>query len=117
MIVPLRSAIKPRYPLTPISLYAAWTRGDGLPLDPWLRTHVRMGAHVLGIAPWSQVMTGPVSQREEWTGLRLPASCGYVIPGGLSTLRVDPAADQGIYVEPNIWVHTANNSGRSAYMQ
>jgi hypothetical protein len=49
-------------------------------------------------------MTGTVAQWEEWTGMVLPASGEYVIPGGLSTLRVDRDADEGIYVEPNIWV-------------
>lgn len=65
VIVPLRPTMKPRYPLTPIDVYAAWTREDGLPLDPWLRTHVRMGARVLDVAPESQVMTGTVAQWEE----------------------------------------------------
>jgi hypothetical protein len=104
VIVPLRPTMKPRYPLTPIDVYAAWIREDGLPLDPWLRTHVRMGASVLDVAPRSQVMTGTVAQWEEWTGMALPKSGEYVIPGGLSTLHVDHDADEGIYVEPNIWV-------------
>jgi hypothetical protein len=63
-----------------------------------------MGASALGVDPRSQVMTGTVAQWEEWTGMALPASGEYVIPGGLSTLRVDRDADEGIYVEPNIWV-------------
>lgn len=104
VIVPLRPTMKPRYPLTPIDIYARWIGEDGLPLDPWLRTHVRMGARVLDVAPRSQVMTGTVAQWEEWTGMLFPASGEYVIPGGLSTLRVDRDADEGIYVEPNIWV-------------
>ena len=36
--------------------------------------------------------------------MTLPASGEYVIPGGLSTLRIDYDADEGRYVEPNIWV-------------
>lgn len=104
LIVPLRPTLKARYPLTPIADYSAWTRPDGLPLDPWLRTHVRMGARVLTPAPRSQVMTGTVDQWEEWTGLALPSSRVYVIPQGLATLQVDREADLGTYVEPNIWV-------------
>ncbi len=64
----------------------------------------RMGATVLGVAPRSQTMTGTVSEWEAWTGMVFPASGEYVIPGGLSTLQVDRGADEGIYVEPNIWV-------------
>ncbi|MCJ1675667.1 hypothetical protein MT355_20565 [Rathayibacter sp. VKM Ac-2929] len=83
VIVPLRPTVTPRYPLTPIDVYAAWTRGDGLLLDSRLRTHVRKGARVLNVAPRSQVMTGTVVQWEEWTGMALPWSGEYVIPGGL----------------------------------
>ncbi|MCJ1688457.1 hypothetical protein [Rathayibacter sp. VKM Ac-2927] len=63
-----------------------------------------MGATVLDVAPWSQVMTGSVAQWEEWTGMVLPASGENVIPDGLSRLCVDRDADKGIYVKPNIWV-------------
>ncbi|WP_345216553.1 hypothetical protein [Georgenia halophila] len=104
VIVPLRPTMKPRYPLTPIDVYAQWTRTDGLPLDPWLRTHVRMGATILDVAPRSQVMTGTVAQWEGWTRMLFPVSGEYVIPDGLSTLRIDRDADEGTYIEPNIWI-------------
>lgn len=104
VICPVRPTHKARYPLTPIERYQAWTRPDGLPQDPWLRTHVRMGARVLAAAPRSQVITGSVAEWESWTGLALPDSGDYVIPDGLSTLRVDREADTGVYAEPNVWV-------------
>ena len=46
MIAPVRPTWKERYPLTPIESYAKWRREDGLPYDPWLRTHERLGARV-----------------------------------------------------------------------
>lgn len=104
MIAPLRPTLKPKYPLTPIDEYLSWTRPDGLPLDPWLRVHVRLGATVLASAPASQTITAPVTDWEKWTGLALPATGDYIIPGGLAPLSVDRAANQGIYTEPNIWV-------------
>ncbi|GAA1396497.1 50S ribosomal protein L36 [Catellatospora coxensis] len=104
VICPVRPTHKARYPLTPIERYQAWTRPDGLPQDPWLRTHVRMGARVLAAAPRSQVITGSVADWESWTGLALPDTGDYVIPEGLSTLRVDREADTGVYAEPNVWV-------------
>ena len=39
-----------------------------------------------------------------WTGLALPGSGRYVIPGGLVPLSVDVGADRGVYREPNVWV-------------
>lgn len=104
MVAPVRPTLKSRYPLTPIEQFASWKRKDGQPLDPWLRTHQRLGAKVIGTAPASQTMTGTVSQWEEWTAMRLPASGVYVIPDGLSTLRIDLDDDSGVYVEPNVWM-------------
>jgi GNAT superfamily N-acetyltransferase len=104
VICPVRPTHKARYPLTPIERYATWTRDDGMPLDPWLRTHVRLGARILAPAPASQIITGSVADWQHWTGLALPDPGDYVIPDGLAVLHVDHATDTGAYVEPNIWV-------------
>ena len=107
VIAPLRPTWKPRYPLIPIETYLTWTRPDGLPLDPWLRTHTRLGATVLAAAPASQTITGTVAEWESWTDMAFPSSGSYVIPAGLSVQDIDRTADTGIYVEPNIWVRHA----------
>lgn len=104
VICPVRPTLKASYPLTPIERYIEWTRPDGTPLDPWIRTHCRLGARVLAPAPRSQVITGTVAEWQAWTGMAFPDSGDYVIPGGLSTLRIDREADQGVYVEPNVWL-------------
>ncbi|WP_369030903.1 MULTISPECIES: hypothetical protein [Streptomyces] len=104
VIAPVRPTTKARYPLTPIETFMHWRRPDGTALDPWIRTHERLGAELLAAAPVSQTMTGTVAEWERWTGLALPASGEYVIPDGLSLLRVDRTADEGVYQEPNIWM-------------
>ena len=104
VIAPVRPTLKSSYPLTPIETFMTWTRPDGAPLDPWVRTHVRLGATVLAAAPRSQTITGSVADWESWTGLALPSSGRYVIPGGLSTLEIDRETDTGTYHEPNIWM-------------
>ena len=104
VVAPVRPTAKARYPLTPIESYMRWRRDDGTALDPWIRTHERLGAEILAAAPESQTMTGTVTEWEGWTGLALPASGDYVMPDGLSVLRVDRAADVGIYQEPNVWM-------------
>lgn len=104
VIAPLRPTLKHRYPLVDIDDYATWTRSDGLPFDPWLRLHVRMGARILCSAPRSQTMTGSVVEWESWTGMAFPASGDYVIPDGLSVLNINLDHDRGEYVEPNVWV-------------
>ncbi|OYV59778.1 MAG: hypothetical protein B7Z69_06220 [Actinobacteria bacterium 21-73-9] len=104
VVAPLRPTRKHLYPLLDIVEYAAWLRDDGLPRDPWLRLHVRVGGNVIGLAPHAQTMTGTVAQWEEWTGLKLPATGDYIIPSGLAPLHVEKTDDLGTYVEPNIWV-------------
>lgn len=104
VIAPVRPTLKPRYPLTPVEEFASWTRPDGAPLDPWLRTHWRLGGRIIATAPRSQVMTGTVADWEGWAKMALPATGEYVIPDGLSTLHIDRAADSGTYTEPNVWM-------------
>lgn len=104
VLVPIRPTLKSKYPLTPIEEFASWTRADGAPLDPWLRTHVRIGGEVIGFAPASQRFRGTVAQWEEWAQLTLPGSGDYVLAGALAPLHVDHEADQGTLVEPNVWI-------------
>lgn len=104
LIAPVRPSWKERYPLTSIERYAYWTRADGLPFDPWMRVHARLGAEILRPEPRSLRITGTVSEWEEWTGLPLPESGEYVFPHGLATLRIDREADLGSYWEPNVWM-------------
>jgi GNAT superfamily N-acetyltransferase len=104
VIAPVRPTLKSRYPLTSIDRFATWTREDGSALDPWLRTHQRLGAQIIGTAPASQEMSGTVKDWQGWTGLDLPETGTYVIPEGLAVLHLDVEADSGIYVEPNVWM-------------
>jgi hypothetical protein len=109
VVVPLRPTWKERYPLTPIERYVTWRREDGLPFDPWLRVHVRLGADVLAPSPRSLRITGTVAEWEEWTGIAFPESGTYVFPHGLAPVAIDREADLGSYWEPNVWLrHRAN---------
>ncbi|MFF0205235.1 hypothetical protein [Streptomyces sp. NPDC005017] len=107
VLAPVRPTAKEQYAITPIESFMDRRRDDGTHLDPWIRTHERLGAEILAAAPASQTMTGTVAEWEKWTGLRLPISGEYVIPGGLSLLRVDRNADSGVYHEPNVWMRHA----------
>lgn len=104
LIAPLRPTWKERYPLMPIDRYAAWTRDDGRPFDPWIRLHVRLGAEILRPVPRSLRITGTVGEWEEWTETPFPESGTYVFPRCLATLDVDREGDLGSYWEPNVWV-------------
>lgn len=102
LVAPIRPSWKDRYPLIPIERYATWKRPDGLPFDPWLRLHHRLGGRVLRSEPRSMHITAPVADWEAWTMMTFPDDGSYVFPGGLASLAV--AGGVGDYWEPNIWV-------------
>lgn len=105
LVAPVRPSGKAAYPLAPMERYAAWTREDGLPFDPWLRVHARQGARRVGIASASMEITGSIDDWQAWTGMAFPDSGPYVVPGALCPVDIDVEADRGVYREPNVWMH------------
>jgi GNAT superfamily N-acetyltransferase len=108
VIAPVRPTLKHAYPLISIDDYVLWTRDDGLPFDPWVRLHCRLGARIIATAPHSQTMTGLVGEWEQWTSMSFPQSGDYVSPECLSVVSINVENDVGTYVEPNIWVQHSN---------
>ena len=104
MIAPVRPTLKDLYPLTPMERYMRWERSDGLPFDPWLRVHRRLGAEMLSVAPESMVIEGTISEWEGWTDMRFPESGQYVVQGALQPVTMDLERDLGVYTEPNVWM-------------
>lgn len=108
VFAPIRPTWKSRYPTIPMSRYATWTREDGLSIDPWIRTHQRMGARIIGPAPNSMVIPGTVKEWETWANMPFPDTGEYVIPGALGLLHVDRDNNVAIYREENLWMdHSA----------
>ena len=113
LIAPVRPVLKERYPLAPIERYAEWRRDDGLPFDPWIRLHVRLGGEILRPEPQSLRITGTVGEWEGWTRMAFPESGTYVFPHGLAPLAIDRDADRGSYWEPNVWMrHRVESAAR-----
>ena len=104
LVAPVRPTLKERYPLAPMARYVTWSREDGGPVDPWMRTHWRLGARTLRVLPRAMVIAGTVEQWEDWTGMRLPDSGDYVIPGALQPVRIDRETNEGRYEDPNVWM-------------
>lgn len=112
LVAPVRPTRKASYPITPMDRYARWRRADGRPLDPWLRTHERLGARYAGVCARGNVFRGTVAEWERWTGLALPESGEYVVAGALAPLRIDRDRDEGVLTEPGVWmVHTVAPGG------
>lgn len=104
VIAPLRPTWKSRYPLVSMAEYAGWTRPDGFSVDPWIRTHQRMGARVLRPARKSMVIEGSVAEWESWADMAFPVTGEYVVPGALNLVLIDRERDRGVYIEENLWV-------------
>jgi hypothetical protein len=104
MIACVRPTWKDRYPLIPIDRYARWRREDGLPYDPWIRLHVRLGGRIVRAAPESMTMRGSVADWERWTGLHMPESGSFVVPRATSPVLIDRERDEGVYHDENVWM-------------
>ncbi len=104
LVAPVRPNQKSKYPLTNIDDYIRWKNEEGLPFDAWLRVHARLGARI--IKPCHQAMTirGACAEWEEWTGMKFPQSGQYVIAGALNPIEINLEEDEGVYVEPNVWM-------------
>lgn len=104
LVVPMRPNQKSKYPLTSIDDYILWKMDDGLPFDAWQRVHVRAGARV--IKPCHEAMTirGSRAQWESWANMKFPQSGPYIIPGALNPMEMNTEKDEGVYIEPNVWM-------------
>ena len=104
LVAPVRPNQKSQYPLISIDDYIKWTNEDGLPFDAWLRVHARRGAKI--VKPCHEAMTirGTRADWEEWTRLKFPQSGTYFVPGGLNPMEMNLEKDEGVYIEPNVWM-------------
>ena len=105
LVAPVRPTLKHLEPRVPMRQYAARRRGDGLPTDPWLRTHVRAGGRIVGVCPASMTVGGSLHQWRTWTALPFDSDGDVEVPGALTPVRVSQTHDYGVYVEPNVWIH------------
>jgi len=104
LVAPVRPSQKSHYPLLSIDDYIRWTNEEGLPFDAWLRVHARMGARILKPCHEAMTIRGTRLDWEEWTGMKFPQSGTYYIPGALNPMEMDIEKDEGIYIEPNVWI-------------
>lgn len=104
LVAPVRPSQKSQYPLISIDDYITWTNDDGLPFDAWLRVHARLGGKIIKPCHQAMRISGTAATWEKWTGLEFPQSGQYIIPGALNPIEMDIEKDEGIYIEPNVWM-------------
>ena len=105
LVAPVRPNAKHLQPTMTIADYAALRRDDGLPVDPWLRVHVRAGGSIVGVSPRAMTIAGSLAQWREWTGLPFDKTGPVTVPEALIPVHCDVANDYAVYCEPCVWVH------------
>ncbi len=107
LVAPVRPSRKHLEPGTPMLTYVSRMRPDGLPADPWMRIHARLGAETLSVCPTSMTIRGTIDQWTEWTGSAFERSGETEVVGALVPVHVDIEQNHAVYVEPNVWMrHT-----------
>ncbi|MFC8685614.1 GNAT family N-acetyltransferase [Brevibacillus porteri] len=104
LVAPVRPSLKHKYPLTSMDKYVQWKTTDDAPFDPWVRTHWKLGATIMQVAPESMLIRGSLTEWESWTEMKFPESGSYIIPDALVPVQVDVEKNEVIYIEPNIWM-------------
>lgn len=104
LMAPVRPSAKHLEPGTPMEEYVRRRRPDGLPQDPWMRVHARLGAEVMSVCPTSMVISGTLEKWRQWTGLPFNTSGPIEVPGALVPVYVSVGQDHAVYVEPNVWM-------------
>ena len=105
LVAPVRPNAKHLHPDLSIADYAALRRDDGLPVDPWLRVHVRAGGTIVGVSARAMTMAGSTAQWRDWTGLPFDTTGPVIVPEALVPVHCDVAQDHAVYCEPCVWVH------------
>jgi GNAT superfamily N-acetyltransferase len=104
LFAPVRPNQKHLQPHMPMRDYINTVRADGLPIDAWLRTHLRIGGQLVKIAPYSMTIVGTPADWARWAEMPFCRSGELVVPGALSPVMVSLEQDCAVYVEPNVWV-------------
>ncbi len=104
LVAPVRPTGKHEHPHLPMARYIERLRPDGLPSDPWLRTHARCGATLAGVAATSMIVTAALDDWRAWTGLPFDTDGPVIVPSALVPVYCDLGQQVATYVEPNVWM-------------
>jgi len=98
LLVPARPTSKADYPNVSIDDYITWRTPDGLPFDPWLRVHARLGAKIIKPCHRSMRISGTLETWQRWTGISFQQSGPALVPGALCPVIVDMETRSARYV-------------------
>ncbi len=104
LIIPVRPNKKCEYPLIEMEEYVKWKNKDGFAFDNWLRVHEKSGGKIIKVCKKAMNIEGTIDEWIKWTGKEFPGSGDYIVEGALNPVSINLEKNQGIYIEPNVWV-------------
>jgi GNAT superfamily N-acetyltransferase len=104
LIIPIRPSEKSFYPLLSLDDYITWKNEQGLPFDAWLRVHAKAGCRIIKVCHRSKTIRGTRTEWQQWAGMRFPQTGQYIVEGALNPVEINVEKDEGLYIEPNIWI-------------
>jgi GNAT superfamily N-acetyltransferase len=105
LVAPVRPSGKHAQIDKPIDEYAYELRPDGLPVDPWIRVHVRAGGRIVNVSHFAMTFAGTLEQWRSWTGLPFDRTGPVEVPQALVPVHCDVDHNVAVYVEPAVWIH------------
>lgn len=104
LIVPIRPIGKVYFQDMPLETYVQRRDKDNVSEDLWLRTHEKVGGKILKAEPYSQKVTGTVSQWEKWTNQSFESTGEYLVKDALVEMEMDIEKGIGVYYDPCVWL-------------
>ncbi len=104
LTLPVRPTQKSDYLTVSMEEYIKWANDSGLPFDPWIRQHLKIGGRIIKICHKAMYISGTISEWEQWTGMHFTDSGEYIVPGALTPILIDFERKLGEYIEPNVWI-------------
>ena len=104
LIIPVRPTLKKDHPFIEMEKYISWKREDGQLFDPWLRVHEKLGGEIIKVCSKAMKISGTISDWENWTGMKFTESGKYIVREALEQVEINVEENEGIYIEPNVWV-------------
>ncbi len=103
-VLPIRPTFKHQYPYMPMLEHIKF-RKDNKIYDPWIRSHLKSNAKILGICSNSMNVKRDIKFWEQLMNKKITKSGSYEVLGALNPIRIDIDSKVGEYREENIWIY------------
>ncbi|MBD9357368.1 GNAT family N-acetyltransferase [Methylomonas albis] len=104
VIAPVRPILGATLLNMPTEVFLELRRPDGYHIDPWIRTHEKLGGKIAGICANSMRILAPIKRWQKWGAQLNETGDRLLVEGQIAPIRVLPNSGFAEYIEPNIWM-------------